>query len=145
MLNNTFNLLETNHNQGYSIVMNDREVKKLFGKNLKEIRKSRKLTQEKLSELAEMQPQMIRQLESGRNFLSASTLAKLVDVLNINPMYFFSPDKLNLNKQQGRTKDDLINLLGGCDELTLGLIYDIVYSVVNSKFLASAHHQETIS
>ena len=59
------------------------KLKKDFGKHLKELRKSRKLTQEQLAELVSVDAKHISFLETGRNFPSADLLEKIKNVFDI--------------------------------------------------------------
>lgn len=52
-------------------------LKECFGIRLKELRKSKGLTQEKLAEKLEIAPRQLTRIESGVNFPSVETLAKL--------------------------------------------------------------------
>lgn len=75
------------------------KLKKDFGKQLKEIRKSKKLTQEQLAELVNVDTKHISFLETGRNFPSADLLEKLKNVFDIEYSDLFdfknSTDKQN--------------------------------------------------
>ena len=75
------------------------KLKKDFGKQLKEIRKSKKLTQEQLAELVNVDTKHISFLETGRNFPSADLLEKLKNVFDIEYSDLFdfknSKDKQN--------------------------------------------------
>ena len=51
-------------------------VKKLLGNRIKEIRKERKITQEKLAELIDIEPNNVSKIENGKNYPSAENLAK---------------------------------------------------------------------
>jgi len=64
-------------------------TKELLGLKVKEFRKKRKLTQEKLSELIGVDNGYISKLEVGQNFPSLGTLEKIADVLEVNLSDFF--------------------------------------------------------
>ncbi len=66
--------------------------KKAFGLNLKFIRKSKKLTSEQLSEICNVNPVYIRQLESGAKSPSLDMLIKLCNSLEISPDYLLRAD-----------------------------------------------------
>jgi transcriptional regulator with XRE-family HTH domain len=59
------------------------QLKKNFGARLKELRKARKLSQEQLAELVNVDAKHISFLETGRNFPSADLLERLVKIFNI--------------------------------------------------------------
>ena len=65
------------------------DFKKKFGANLKEIRKSKKITQEKLAELIDLHYRQMSKIETGENFPSCKTLEKLCFALNVSPASLF--------------------------------------------------------
>lgn len=68
------------------------DFKKKFGQNLKKLRKSRKLTQEKLAELIDIHYRQMSKIETGDNFPSSKTIEKLCCVLNVSPATLFNFD-----------------------------------------------------
>lgn len=59
-------------------------LKEGFGKRLREIRKSKKLTQEVLSEMLEISPRQLIRIERGYNFPSPETLSKMSIILGVD-------------------------------------------------------------
>lgn len=57
----------------------------ILGENIKKYRKLRGFTQERLAELIELEIRTLSLIETGNNFVSAKTLTKLADVLNVTP------------------------------------------------------------
>ena len=64
-------------------------IKKLLGKRLQEIRKSKKLTQEQVAELIDIETVSLSNIENGKYFPSAENLDKLLNVLKISPSEIF--------------------------------------------------------
>jgi len=64
-------------------------IKTKVGKRIKEIRKARGLSQEKLSEMIDVAQTTLSCIETGDNFFTADTLEKLVDALDIEPQELF--------------------------------------------------------
>lgn len=66
-------------------------IKSLLGKRIKEIRKKRGLTQEKLAELAGIETPSLSNIENDKNYPNNETLEKLSDALKIRPyeLYMF--------------------------------------------------------
>lgn len=64
--------------------MKEDELKKLFGKRVRLIRKSKNLTQEKLSEMTDMDPQHFCKMENGTHFPSPKNLVKIANALNVD-------------------------------------------------------------
>ena len=65
------------------------DVKKEFGKKLKEIRSSRKMSQEELSELAQINQQQISKIERGLSFVTPETLERIAKALDVNIKLLF--------------------------------------------------------
>lgn len=65
------------------------DTKELLGLKVKEIRKSRKITQEKLSEIIGVDNGYISKLEVGQNFPSLGTLEKIANALDVELVEFF--------------------------------------------------------
>lgn len=81
-------------NVNYFLLNNTCEVvmldfKKLIGKRIQIIRKSRKLTQEKLAELIKIETPSLSYLETGKYAPSVETLQKLSEVLQADPCEFY--------------------------------------------------------
>ena len=68
------------------------DLKKLLGKKIQIIRKSRNLTQEKLAELIDIETPSLSYLETGKYSPSIETLQKHSEVLKVAPweFYYFS-------------------------------------------------------
>ena len=65
------------------------ELKKNLGKHIKEIRKQRGLSQEKLAELVNIEQNILSYIETGNNFCKSETLKKIINALNIDPKELF--------------------------------------------------------
>lgn len=59
------------------------DVKKILGSRIAELRKMRKLTQEQLSEMVNISPTTLANIELGNNFLTAETLDKIKTIFNV--------------------------------------------------------------
>jgi len=67
------------------------DIREIFAANLKENRRKKGLTQEKLAELANISLRYIAMLELGRSFPSGDMLEKLAKALDIQAFQFFYP------------------------------------------------------
>lgn len=65
------------------------DIKKLFGKKVKEKRTNLRLTQEQLAEKAGISPKSLSQIELGNNFISAENLDALCKALQVMPNQLF--------------------------------------------------------
>ena len=68
------------------------DIKKLFGKRLKELRIKRGLTQEKLAEMIDIGERNLSKIECGNCFVKAETISKLLIALGVsaNELFDFS-------------------------------------------------------
>lgn len=94
------------------------DFKKLLGKRIKQIRKSKNLTQEKLAELINIEIPSLSYIETGKFAPSIETLQKLSEVLEVAPWEFYYFEQI---KQEEMLKD-INNALKNNKQLT-----EIVY------------------
>ncbi len=66
------------------------DIKSNLGTRIKELRKQRRLSQEKLAELVDISQNALSYIETGDNFCSADTLEKIIDALDIEPQELFN-------------------------------------------------------
>ena len=64
-------------------------IKKLLGKRLQEIRKSKNLTQEKLAEMIDVETSSISNIEVGKYYPTAENLDKILKILDVKPCDIF--------------------------------------------------------
>ena len=67
-------------------------IKKNFGKKIKEKRLEKELTQEELAEKIGISPKSLSQIELGNNFVSAENLEAICQALSISPRVLFDFD-----------------------------------------------------
>lgn len=65
------------------------ELKKNIGRRIKELRKAKRLSQEKLAELVDIEQNTLSYIETGNNFCTAETLEKIITALEIEPAELF--------------------------------------------------------
>ncbi len=65
------------------------DIKSNLGIRIKELRKQRRLSQEKLAELVDISQNALSYIETGDNFCSADTLEKIITALEIDPQELF--------------------------------------------------------
>ena len=65
------------------------DTKKLLGKRLKELIKRKGLSQEKLSEMINIEPTALSNIVTGRNYPLLGTLDKLIGVLGVSYLDVF--------------------------------------------------------
>ena len=89
---------------------------KLFGRRIKEIRKRRGITQEKLAELLDLDNQTISRIETGSFFTSFENLEKMAEILNVKIKDFFDFEHL---KDNSELKKELILKIAAFDSKKL--------------------------
>lgn len=65
------------------------QLKILLGKRIRELRKLKKMTQERLAELVEIDYKNIGKIETGQNYPSAATLEKVAAALCVKEFELF--------------------------------------------------------
>lgn len=89
------------------------DIKKLFGKNVKEHRLKMKLTQEELAEKIGISPKSLSQIELGNNFISAENLDAICGALAVRAKTLFdfgedeNPDKYEFINKKLKNNTDL--------------------------------------
>ena len=68
-----------------------KNIKQLLGQRIKELRKRKKLTQERLAELAGIEIPSLSNIENGKNYPSYETIDKLSKAFDVKPfeLYLF--------------------------------------------------------
>lgn len=101
--------------------------KKLLGKRIKQIRKSLGFTQEKLSELIDIETSSLSGIESGRFFPSLHVLNKMSEVLDIELIEFFRFETVNFPKNIDEQITNMINKQSSERK-------EIIYKILKSAF-----------
>jgi transcriptional regulator with XRE-family HTH domain len=81
--------------------MEQKKVEKEIGKRLKDLRLSKRLSQEKVGNLCNVSFQQIQKYEKGRNGLSAFRLLQLANGLGVSVSYFLEDIKPELQNFVG--------------------------------------------
>lgn len=63
--------------------MSSKDVRKLFGENVRKVRKSKELTQEELADKTGLHSTYIGQVERGRRNPSLINICKIIKALNV--------------------------------------------------------------
>ncbi len=75
--------------------------KEAFGKNLKEIRKSKGITQESLAEMIGIHPRQVSKIETGEHFPNSTTLENICVALSISPRELFNFELREFTQETG--------------------------------------------
>ena len=82
--------------------------KKLLGKRIKEIRKSKGLTQEQLSEMIDIETSSLSGIESGRFYPSLHVLEIIASVFDVELIEFFKFSSVHLPENLDKAIFDII-------------------------------------
>lgn len=104
-------------------------IKKQLGSKIKRLRQKRGLTQEQLAERIEIAPRTLSGIENGENFLTAETLEKVVDALDVSGAELFAFDHI-------KPQDELISEIVADvqklkDRNKIETIYKIIKATIN--------------
>lgn len=104
------------------------KTQKLIGARIKELRKIRKLSQEKLAELVDIDPKHLSVIEVGRSYPSMITLEKIAKSLNVEISDIFDYSyKCNNSKE---IKKMCKKMIDGAEDSKLVLLFKIIRDVV---------------
>ena len=93
-------------------------LRSAFGANLKLIRKSKNITQEKLAEMIDIHPRQLSKIETGEHFPTYKTIEKICISLKEQPKNLFNFEinfndkttpEAHKNSQQGINMDLMLN------------------------------------
>ena len=95
------------------------EIKKLLGKRIKELRIKKGYTQEYLAELINIGQRNMSKIECGTNFLTAETLSKLLEALDVKPRELFD---FSHNNDKEELKQELLKAIND-ENVDIELLY----------------------
>ena len=81
--------------------MTGQELKTMFGNNVKMRRQLKLLSQMKLAEAMDVSPNALSDIETGKKFVKADTLAALADGLGIGAYELFKPKHILPDDREG--------------------------------------------
>ena len=101
---------------------------KLIGKKIKEIRKSKNISQEKLAEMVSMNTRSILRLENAQSSPTLETLEKVAEALNVDIKVFFETETL---ESRNVILQNINTALNGMSDSELKTFYKAVYNFIN--------------
>ncbi len=97
--------------------MTAKELEILYAENIKRIRLSKNLSQEKLAELAKVSPPYISEIENQKKIGKFETIAAIANALGVEPYELFLPAGSVISHNERRTKDLMKRLRTNFSEL----------------------------
>ncbi len=101
---------------------------KLFGRRLRGIRKSAKITQEDAAEAAHLNPKYLGEIERGEKRPSFEAILALAKALKTSPATFFQLDRAETDPKTLRKRIDL--LLQKANQQQLEQIHKLIQAVL---------------
>jgi len=98
-------------------------AKKIFGKKIKAIRKSREMTQERLAELSGLSLQYIGEIERGTRNPSLTSMESLAKALDLPIAELFNMDDFRMSAEELRAV--LIRQIDNADEERLRAFFHV--------------------
>ena len=83
--------------------------KENFGKRIQEIRKSKKLTQERLAEAIGLDTPNLSNIERGKRFVTSDTLEKIVKALGVAEKDLFDFEHIKNREELIKSINELLN------------------------------------
>lgn len=105
-------------------------IKNIFGENLRKLRKIKGLKQEQLAEIINLDYKTISAIETGKTFVSGEVIARLCNVFNVEPVYFFKKEYYELSEDEENIKTEINRLLSNCKENELKVIYKVIVAII---------------
>jgi transcriptional regulator with XRE-family HTH domain len=102
---------------------------KAIGKRIKIARINADMTQEHLSDLVELSPSHMSNIETGTAKVSLTTMVRIANALSV------TVDDLlcdNLVHAKVQFEQDIQQMLDGCSELEIRLVKDLIESTLNT-------------
>ena len=103
--------------------------KEILGQKIRQIRKEKGFSQEKLSEEIDISPRQMCMIESGNSYPSIETFVKISKILEIDINNFF-----NLNvKNSDNLRSEIYDLINICSVSELYLLKDIIKAIHKNR------------
>lgn len=104
------------------------QSKEIIGRRIKELRKSRKLSQEILAEKLGIEPRQLSKLETGKHYPSFETMNNLLEILKISYEDFMNMGHLNSSLELER---EITAMISALEENQRVIVYKFLKSLIN--------------
>ncbi|MEK4244267.1 helix-turn-helix transcriptional regulator [Psychrobacillus sp. FSL K6-2684] len=108
---------------------------KLVGINIKQIRKSKELTQDELAEKCGLQTSYLAGVERGDRNITLQTLEKIIVGLDVSPIHIFNFASINIDKKHLKKQEILMllkSMIENRSEEEIRLILNIATDIFNT-------------
>ncbi len=108
--------------------MNEQEIKKLLGNNIRKIRWSKNLTQEAFSEKIGIEPSSLSNIENGKSLPSTQTIINIQQEFSVSPNEIFDFDLDYLRSSQ-YLEEEIFTTVRAFDVEKKRILYKIVKAI----------------
>lgn len=103
-------------------------IKKQLGIKIKKLRRSKGFSQEQFAEAIGIAPRTLCFIETGKNFLTADTLERIITTLDITPEELFA---ISPNRPAEELKSEMIEIISNLkNREVIETLYKITKSIV---------------
>ncbi|QSX04800.1 helix-turn-helix transcriptional regulator [Sedimentibacter sp. zth1] len=120
--------------------MDDKNIAILLGEHIRNIRKSKNLSQEHVALCANLSPTFFGQVERGNKKPTIDTLDKIAKALDIKiiDLFDFDAPQINLElKNKSKSMDAIHILLNSMDEESIEEVLKVIKAMINFKNIKS--------
>ena len=101
------------------------DIKVLLGRKIRELRKRKGLTQSEFADKIEACERNVSKIECGKNFVTAEKLAKIMEVLEVEPHELFN---FKSNDDTSKLKEELLTAIKN-EAVDIRLLYQFYSSI----------------
>lgn len=110
-------------------MIDSNNIKKIFGNNIRNLRKAKNLSQEKLAEVVGLERDSLSSIETGRAFTSSEVIANISNYFNVEPALLFKSDFIEHTDKEVNLKKEISRQLSDCSHDFLEKIYNIIIAL----------------
>ncbi len=108
--------------------MDEKEIKKLLGENIRRIRWSKNMTQEAFSEKIGIEPSSLSNIENGKSLPSTQTILNIQQQFEVSPNEIFDFD-IDYVKSAQKLEDEIFDMVKAFDVERKRVLYKIVKAI----------------
>lgn len=108
--------------------MNEKDIKKLLGENIRKIRWSKNMTQEAFSEKIGIEPSSLSNIENGKSLPSTQTIINIQQEFSVSPNEIFDFDIDYLRSGQ-YLEEEIFTTVRAFDVEKKRILYKIVKAI----------------
>ena len=108
------------------LLVNNEDILKVLGKNIKKVRKEKGYTQDYVAEQINVSTDLLRSIENGRNIVSITTLLNICNFLQVSPNTLFAE---LLDFKEETLDSSLLNLTNQLSKQGKNILKEIIIHI----------------